>query len=295
MANNISYEDYIKLKPRSEAIVEACMDFGDGAEYAKKKLQKLQEANRFKGVEVYWEGTCMHFFTERIHPDIASPKRPRVMLLFSNPYPDSVSKGLFMSEKRSRRFWEMLPCSSQLGINRDFCWDNNESIRETALFLLNGDYGNRRSPLLFFECFYEIPSKSPKDLKKLFKPKTRDFDCYLRRPSLERIGRIINRYDIETILVFTRETFESITNKRVSKGSRKILRSAVQEAKGVKEVFWKRMVENELIKKAVLPNLNHDCIAIKVMDTRAKYWKTDGQSVFSCVLDYALKYAAETT
>jgi hypothetical protein len=240
---------------------------------------------------VYWKGTRLHFFTERIHPRIASSERPRVMLLFSNPHPDSVAQGLFMSEKRSRGFWDILRSISCPGIKYDFCWDKH-GIQETVSLLFSGDYGNRRSPLLFFECLYQIPSRSPKDLKKMFE-QSEDFDSCLRRPSLKRIGRIINRYDIETVLVFTRDTFESITNKRISKGSREILRSAVQEAKGDgdKEVFWKRMYENELIRKLVVPNLNHDCIAIKVMDTRAKYWKTDGQSVFSCVLEYALKYA----
>jgi hypothetical protein len=278
---------------KSEAIRKAYIDFGDSAEYAKKKIEQLKEKG-FDKVKVCWEGTRMHFLTESIHPNIASPERPRVMLLFSNPYPDSVSEGLFMSEKRSRRFWEMLPCSRQLGINHDFCW-NQHSIQKITASLLNGDY---KGPLLFFDCLYQIPSKSPKDLKNLFKPKTRDFDCYLHRPSLERIGTILDCYNIKTVLVFTIETFESITVKPpIPKHSREILCSLVKEAveTGNGENFWRQMDNNKLKKQVVLPNLNHDCIAIKVMDTRAKYWKTDGQSVFSCVLDYALKYAAEPT
>jgi len=242
MANDMSYENYMKLKPPTKAISKAYIDFGDSAEDAKKNIQ---EVKGFKGVNVCWKGTCMHFLTESIHPDIASPEKPRVMLLFSNPHPDSVCQGLFMSEKRSRRFWGMLPCSSQLGINHDFCW-NEHSIQETVSSLLNGAY---EGPLLFFECLYQIPSRSPKDLKKLFE-RRKDFDSYLHRPSLERIGTILDCYNIKTVLVFTGETFESITDKPgISQGSRKILRSAVQEAKGDKEVFWKRMDENELRKK----------------------------------------------
>jgi len=246
---------------------------------------------------VYWEGTRMHFFTERIHPNIASPKRPRVMLLFSNPYPDSISEGLFMSEKRSRGFWEILRCINQLGIKHDFCWDNNDSIQKTVSLLLNGNYGNRRSPLLFFDCFYQIPSRLPEDLRKLFKPRSGDFDRYLRCRSLKRIGGIINMYGIKTVLVFEGDTFESITGKPgVSKYSREILRSSVKEANGNKEAFWKCIDNSKLRRQAVLQDLNHSCTAIKVMDTRAKdWWKNGGCSIFSWVLDYALEYAAEPT
>jgi hypothetical protein len=293
MANIISYDDFMKLKPPSEAIHKARIDFGDAAEAAKTNIQR--EVEGFRGVDVAWEGRRMHSLTEEIHPRIPSSERPRVMLLFSNPHPDSVAQGLFMSEKRSRRFWEMLPCSRQLGINHDFCW-NQHSIQKITASLLNGDY---KGPLLFFDCLYQIPSKSPKDLKNLFKPNTRDFDCYLHRPSLERIGTILDCYNIKTVLVFTIETFESITDKpRIPKGSREILCFLVKEAVETRngENFWRQMDNNKLKKQVVLPNLNHDCIAIKVMDTFVKYrWKYGDRYIFSWVSEYALKYAAETT
>ena len=298
MANNISYEDYMKLKPASKAIHKAYIDFGDTSEDAKKNIQR--EVERFRGVKVAWESTRMHFFTESIHPDIASPERPRVMLLFSNPLPESVCEGLFMSEKRSRGFWEIVRGINQLGINYDFCWDEH-GIQEAVSLLLNGDYGNRRSPLLFFDCLYQIPSKAPDDLRKLFCRRSGDFDRYLRRPSLERIGRIINRYDIKTVLVFEGDTFESIIGERgISKGYREILCSAVRgtikEKKRNKEVFWEQMDEHKLRRQVDIPDLNHSCTAIKVMNTRAKdWWKNGGRSIFSWVLEYALEYATEAT
>jgi len=284
-------------KNKSEAIRKAYIDFGDSykCKYAKNQIA---EEKGFSGVKVSCEGPRMHFLTESIHPNIASPKRPRVMLLFSNPHPDSVAQGLFMSEKRSRGFWKILSSISQLGINHDFCW-NDHDITESVSLLLNGRYGNYRSPLLFFDCLYQIPSNSPKDLKKLFKPKTRDFDCYLHRPSLERIGTILDCYNIKTVLVFTIETFESITDKpRIPKDSREILCSLVKEElrTGNRESFWRQMDNNKLKRQVVLPNLNHDCIAIKVMDTFVKYrWKNGDRYIFSWVLEYALEYAAEAT
>jgi hypothetical protein len=293
MANNISYEDFMKLKPPSKAIHKACIDLGDATEAAKTNLQR--EAKGFRGVNFAWEGKRMHFLTESIHPNIPSSKRPRVMLLFSNPHADSVAQGLFMSEKSSRGFWEILCHISCLGIKQDFCWDNNESIQETVSLLLNGNYGNRRSPLLFFDCLYQIPSRLPEDLRKLFKPKSGDFDRYLRSPSVKRIGEIINRYDIKTVLVFEGDTFESLVGERgSSKGYREILHSSVKEDNGDGETFWKCIDSSRLRRQAVL--LNHSFKIIKVMNTRGKdWWKFKERSVFSWVLEYALKYAAEPT
>jgi hypothetical protein len=278
----------MKLIPSSAAVKEACLDFGDSAEYAKRRWPKIEG---FSKVKSFWEGTRLHFLTESIQPKISSPARPRVMLLFSNPHPESVKTGLFMSEKRSRGFWDILRCSKQLDINREFHWDT-DSIREMVSLLLNGNY---EGPLLFFECLYPIPSNSPEDLRKLFCPRTGHFERYLHRPSLERIRAILTNKNIKVILVFTRETFESIVGKPgISKYSRQTLYSAVKSAldTGDERLFWECMDKHELRKQ--VPNLKHKCIAVKVMDTWAKnLWPVEGQSTFSHVLDYALQYASK--
>jgi hypothetical protein len=277
----------MKLIPSSEAITITCLDFGSSAEYAKRRWLEM---DGFSEAEACWEGTHLHFLTESIQPKISSPERPRVMLLFSNPHPESVRTGLFMSAKSSRGFWDILRNSKQLYINHDFRWDNTDSVRETVSLFLNGNYGGYGDPLLFFECLYPIPSKSPKDLKKLF-AKADDFDRYLHRPSLERISAILTNHNIKVVLVFTGEIFESIVDKSgISKHSRQILCSAVKT--GNESLFWECIHKHELIKQARLPDLKHKCAAIKVMDTRAKnWWPVGGRSIFSHVLDYALQYA----
>ena len=280
----------MKLIPSSAAISNTCLDFGDSTEYAKRRWPKV---DGFSKVESCWEGTRLHFLTESIQPNISFRERPRVMLLFSNPHPESVKTGLFMSEKRSRGFWEILRCSKQLDINHDFHWDT-DSIRETVSLFLNGDY---EGPLLFFECLYPVPSNSPKDLRKLFRPRTGDFERYLHRPSLERISAILTNHNIKVGLSFIGETFESIVGKPgISKGSRQILCSSVKKAldRGNERLFWECMDKHKLREQASLPNLKHKCTAIKVMDTRAKgWWPIGGWSIFSHVLDYALQYARQ--
>jgi len=269
-------ENYVKLIPPTAAIKEACLDFGDGAKYA---ATHLTEVTGLSECESYWEGTRLHFLTESIQPEIKSPTRPRAMLLFSNPHPQSVRNGLFMSEKHSIRFWEIL-CPN-LGINNRIRWDDKNSIQEMVTLLMNGNY---EGPLLFFECLYQIPSKSPEVLRKLFE-NTDDFRCYLHAPSLARIKEILSTHNIKSVLVFKGDTFESIVGKRgISKGSRQTLRSAVKNAAGDERLFWECMDKHELRKQ--VPDLKHECIAIKVMDTRVK------NATFLHVLDYALQYAS---
>lgn len=163
--------------------------------------------------------------------------------------------------------------------------------------LLHGNYGNDTSPLLFFECLYQIPSQSPEDLKKLFAPRTDNFDRYLHQPSLERIARILNKHSIKAVLIFTGKTFESVIGKPgISKNSRQTLRCAAKMAldRGDEQIFWRIVDEHGLRAPASLPDLEHECTAIKMMDTRAKdWWKERGWSVFSHALDHALKYARE--
>lgn len=282
----------MKRIPASKAIKEVCLDFGDGAKYAETHLAEVAGLSE---IEPYWEGTHLYFLTESIQPKIKSPTRPCVMLLFSNPHPESVKTGLFMSEKHSRRFWEILHCNNKLGITHNFQLDSTEGIVDTVSLLLNGNYGIDRSPLLFFECLYPIPSNSPKDLRKLFRPRTDDFERYLHRPSLERISSILTTYKIKVVLTFTGETFESIVDKPgISKYSRQTLYSAVKNTLDTRDerLFWECVDKHELRKQ--VPNLKHKCTAVKVMDTRAKsWWKVGGRSIFSHVLDYALQYAKQ--
>lgn len=275
--------------PSSPAIVESSLDFRKAAKYAQQSWPRIPGLSKTK--QYCWKGSRLYFLTESIHPKITNyKKRPRMMLLFSNPYPDSVERRLFMSEPRSRRFWDILRNSMQPKMNHEFRWDPS-GIDETVSILSNGNY---EGPLMFFECLYQLPSRSPKDLKKLFDRNTNDFQEYLHRPSLERICSIINEYNIKVILVFTGETYESIVcNRGISQGSREVLRTCVEENKS-DVLFWECLEKWGLKDQVRLLGLKHDCTAIKIMDTRVKYrWPFEGMPIFSHVLSRGLRYAAE--
>ena len=279
----------IQLIPSSPAIVEATLDFGEAANYARQSWPTIAGLSKTK--QFYWNGTRLHFLTESIHPQVTAAKRPKVMLLFSNPHPTSVELGLFMSEPRSRGFWEILSNYIWPTGNHEFRWDP-DGLEETVSILNKGNY---EGPLLFFECLYQIPSESPKDLTSLFDRDKDTFQKYLHIPGLERICSVINSYDIKVVLVFTGETYEAIVGKPgISKGAREALHSCVQESND-ETSFWECLDKSGLRNKARLSGLKSECIVIKIMDTRAKNWwrPVDGKSVFSNVLDFSLRYAGK--
>lgn len=277
----------MQLIPASPVIVEQYLDFGKAAEYARQSWRKIPGLSKTKHC---WKESRLHFLTESIQPTIVTSGRPKVMLLFSNPHPDSVEGGLFMSELRSRGFWDILGDSTQPKMNHDFRWGKSD-INQTVSILTSGDY---EGPLMFFECLYQLPSRSPKDLKKLFDRKTDGFQTLLHKPSLERISSIINKHNINVVLVFTQETYESIVDKpKVSKGSREVLRVGVKENLS-DALFWGFLEKLGLKDKVRVPYLNHDCTAIKIMDTRVKtWWLFDERPTFSYVLSFGLRYAAK--
>ena len=101
------------------------------------------------------------FSTERLIPAF-STKRPRVMLLFSNPHPHSVHQGMFLSPNtkgRENLFWPTM---------RDAGWNTiskkNPDPKQLADICLKANY---QGPFeLIFYCYYAFPTYYPKEIKK---------------------------------------------------------------------------------------------------------------------------------
>jgi hypothetical protein len=278
----------MRLNATSSAIIQSSLEFGRASLKAKSMWPSIVGLSK---TEHYWEGSRLHFLTESIHPQIKSLGRPRVLLLFSNPHPESVNRGLFMSEPRSVGFWKILADCMQPKMDHEFRWDPH-GIAETVSILLDGNY---KGPLLFFDCLYELPSISPKDLKSLFSHNSDDFQKYLHRPSLARIRSIIDENKIKTVLVFTGETYESIVDRSgISKGSRNCLHSHIQNYEN-EDVLWESLTKLGLMDHAQLSGLESKCKIIKIMDTRAKnWWFVKGKSVFSHMLEHGLNIEKES-
>ena len=89
--------------------------------------------------------------------------RPRVLLLFSNPHPGSIQKGMFHSaERRVANLWADLR-GAGLFSSEDALLKSPDALRGHCL---NVQYDG---PFTFgFACYWFFPTSYPRDLKSLF-------------------------------------------------------------------------------------------------------------------------------
>jgi hypothetical protein len=220
--------------------------------------------------------------TEKIYPNRCEhPKRIPILFLFSNPHPDSVACGLFLSEPHSRSFWQRLS-----EINKDYLqfpqgavnlehWE--ESILKLREIMLKGDY---KSPfLLYFHCLYPIPTSKPKDLRGLFKSAPHIWK-EIKVSSNRELFKLTKNEQIKHIVVFNVGVFRTITKTKVKGWGKK---DAAEEflKSGNKERYW-----------GVDSNGAHIYLSLH---TRAKNWKDGkGQYYFTRFLDLIFTRIKET-
>ncbi len=107
---------------------------------------------------------------QNIHPNHSEyPERIPILFLFSNPHPDSVRHGSFLSEPHSQAFWERLfesdyfhmPPDGEINLES---WDM-QTPELLGQLMLKGEHC---SPfLLYFHRLWPLPTKQVADLKKL--------------------------------------------------------------------------------------------------------------------------------
>jgi hypothetical protein len=222
------------------------------------------------------------YCTEKIYPKRSEhTKRIPVLFLFSNPHPDSVACGLFLSEPHSRTFWQRLSeikknyLQFPLGAVNLERWD--ESIPRLREIMLKGDY---KSPfLLYFHCLYPIPTRQLRDLKSLLNSKPQLW-AVVERSGMEELDRLVKSEQIKHIVVFSKEVFRVITKTEVKGWGKK---DAIHEflKSGDKEKYW---------------GVDSDGVYIYLsLHTRAKDWKDDKeQRYFTRFLDLIFTRIKET-
>ena len=213
------------------------------------------------------------YCTETIYPDRSKhAEKSPVLFLFSNPHPDSVALGLFLSERHSKTFWQRLS-----EINKNYLklpsgvvnlerWA--ESIPRIAEIMLKGEY---ESPFLFyFHCLYPIPTNMLKDLKGLFKSTPHIWE-EIKMSSNRELAELIENCRIKHIVTFNVEVFRTVTKSKV-KGWRK--KEDLDEflKSGDKDKYWGVDVDGR-------------CFYLS-LNTKAKNWKDDkGQYYFTRFLN----------
>ena len=261
---------------------------------------KIESDSRYGGLKklckFYLKEKRVEYFTERIHPNYFEHRaRIPILLLFSNPHPNSVERGLLLSEPHSQTFWQRLFESEY------FCMTSDEKInlkrwdestpRLLGQLMLEGKYKSKF--LLYFHCLWPIPTNQVPDLKRLFMS-TPQLWGKINEEGQKELAELIEHEQIKHIVVFTGQVFHLITgaNKADLKGRRDKIKCAVIDflKDGDIEKYWKRLPFCHA--KA---NFLNDADVYLTLDTRSKnVGEGMKKRYFTFALDMILKGILET-
>lgn len=225
----------IVLKDRGE--------FGRVIKRANKLLENYIGENNI--VQFRTNDNSISFKTEQISPNNRDT-RPNVLFLFSNPHPDSVEQGMFLSPSANNKihnFWTFMQKSGWFKIPNNDLTPNN-----LANVFTDNTYDSEFN--IFFKCFYEFPTKMPKDLETIFE----DYFITLKEDSLHDMKGYVIREGIDYILVFNGKVFEILTGVDTN-GFTKILNNS------------------ELIKQQFIGNNPHQNSPIPIFLTYPAGWR----------------------
>ncbi len=149
-------------------------------------------------------------------------RRPRVLLLFSNPHPGSIQKGMFHSpDRRIANLWTDL-CEVGLFSAEDSVLRSPKALRTHCLNVTYKD-----SFAFAFACYWVFPTSYPSQLKSLF-------GRTMEPPGLEdpKVGlnRLLTKWRPRAIISFNGKVFEALTGKN-TKGYTKRLHRRTLEGK----------------------------------------------------------------
>lgn len=139
----------------------------------------------------------IHYITEGIYPRKIGKRTP-VVLLFSNPHPNSLQKGIFLAGVS--RFWKGMQESGMITFRENI----KNPTRLTMEQLLNLDYDS--SFAFYFYCFFDFPSRFPDQLKNIF---DNYFNQYLKY-SYNRFSKLLRQKKVKNIICFGKQAFKYI-------------------------------------------------------------------------------------
>jgi hypothetical protein len=165
------------------------------------------------------------FTTERLIP-ASSTKRPRIMLLFSNPHPYSVYQGMFLSPStkgRENLFWPVMGDAGWLPIAKE-----NRNPKQLADICLKANY---QGPFeLIFYCYYAFPTDFPEDIRKIFGRMY--FDQFIEPEAIDEFKKTIQESSVKAVVTFNKAIFNLVS-------------------KGQIEHYIERLIEGELIESQI--------------------------------------------
>ena len=148
------------------------------------------------------------FSSERLIPP-TSTKRPRVMLLFSNPHPHSVYQGMFLSPNtkgRENLFWPVMGDAGWLPVAEE-----NRNPKQLADICLKANY---QGPFeLIFYCYYAFPTNYPEDISRIFGKDY--FSQFIEPESVDEFRKTIQESSVEAVVTFNKGIFNLVSKDQV--------------------------------------------------------------------------------
>jgi hypothetical protein len=235
------------------------------------------------------EQGSLTFKTEKIHPEITGDKFTSLMFLFSNPHPLSVKGGLFLSEPRSRSFWQRLFECSHINppekIKKAIKNWTSTTPEILSDCLLKGEYDSKFR--LFFDCLESLPTNQYGDLKNLFQSKKGRTlrQSVLQAPGRQNIIEISQQNNIRTWIAFSVEAYRYLVGEKdIAKNAPNRICQAVDGylEDGDTLKFWDSL-------KDLKSTIQHGTDSITVylaLIARRKDWKTkNGERYFTIMLN----------
>jgi hypothetical protein len=165
------------------------------------------------------------YSTERLIPTVPT-RRPRVMLLFSNPHPHSVHEGMFLSPNtkgRENLFWPVLRDAGWLSIAEE-----NHNPKQLADICLKATY---QGPFeLIFYCYFAFPTDFPEDIKRIFGRMY--FSQFIEPEAIDEFRKTIQETSVEAVVTFNKGIFNLVSKDQI-------------------EQYIERLMEGELIQSQV--------------------------------------------
>lgn len=184
-------ESYESIKERATQVLNKYLGYKD--------LFTLNDSNK-----------NISFSTEKLIPTV-STKRPRAMLLFSNPHPHSVHQGMFLSPNskgRENLFWSVMEDAGWLSIVEE-----NFNPKQLVDICIKAKY---QGPFeLIFYCYYAFPTDFPEHISKIFGKKY--FKQVIEPKAVNEFRNTIQETSVETVVTFNKGIFNLVSKDRIER------------------------------------------------------------------------------
>jgi hypothetical protein len=220
---------------------EAYISIKEQAKIFLDKYQKYPDLITFNDLD-----RNVTFSTERLIPTV-STNRPRVTLLFSNPHPLSVHKGMFLSPSskgRENLFWTTMEGAGWLPIPK-----GNRCPKQLVDICLKAEYPG---PFEFiFYCYYAFPTDYPEHICKIF---GKEFFTQVIEPEAsDEFKKIIRETSVEAVVTFNKGIFNLVSKDKIVR-------------------YIKRLINGELIRSQI-KDIDRDVPIFLTFPTGWRYHK----------------------